>query len=48
MQLPEMDWRLDLNKWFQSQKIQVLDIMGESDINSQIIIGDILLNSNKM
>jgi len=48
MQLPEMDLRLDLNKLFQSQKIKVLDFIGESDINSQIIIGDTLLYSNVM
>ena len=48
MQLPEMDLRLDLNKWFQSQKIQVLDFTGESDMNSPIIIGDTLLYSNVM
>jgi len=44
MQLPEMD----LNKSFQSQKIQVLDFIGESNINSQIMIGDTLFNSNVM
>jgi len=48
MQLPEMDLRLDLNKPFQSQKIKVLDFIGGSDINSQIIIGDSLLYSNVM
>jgi hypothetical protein len=48
MQLPEMDLRLDLNKLFQSQKIKVLDFIGGSDINSQIIIGDTLLYSNVM
>jgi hypothetical protein len=48
MQLPEMDLRLDLNKSFQSEKIKVLDFIGGSDINSQIIIVDSLLYSNVM
>jgi len=46
MQLPEMDLRLDLNKSFQSQKIKVLDFIGGSDVDSQIIIVDTSLYSN--
>jgi hypothetical protein len=41
-------FKAGLDKSFQSQKVKVLDFIGGSDINSQIIIGDTLFISNVM